>query len=691
MQKIPTHTKQKMAKRLRGKAAEKIEKRAKTRLEGDQSLATSHWTALENEVSDQEDLADNWEDDEQDYESRPRTFVDNDHVERLPVKTADGKIQRVIGAKGVIPRNEQEEAEEESDEESEAEEDVDADEDMEDEEEDEEESIPEEQLLLTAQEQIADAAELLNEEPEEHVGKLRELRNLINNTKSTKVKQITILSLAPLFKGLIPGYRIRPLTDVERKEKVSKDVRKLREFEETLVVNYKEYINILSALSKRGRSAPPGSPANLLATAAIMASCDLLEGVPHFNFREDLISILVDKLSRKTIDVPFVKTINTIKNIFTADEEGHVSFEVVKIISKMVKARKYNVHESVIDSFLYLRLLTELGAKASMDTVDRPEEPKIKKKDRAHLTKKQRKQRKEEKKIEEEMRKAETAVSAEEKERIQGETLKLIFILYFNILKERSTSLMPSTLEGLAKFSHLVNSEFFGDLLEVLRELILERHVWSIDGELKFKESMTREALLCIVTAFTLLSGQLGESMNLDLSFFINHFYSALYSLSLNPDLEFSHKTLRLDDPLKKAAAGPEIGEFKRKVNISTEMEMVVKAIEFIFFRQRQVGKLRVEAFAKRLMIASLHMPERSAIAALRILDKMTKKFPTLSALFATDDRVANGIYRMEVDQPEHSNPEAATIWETVFLEKHYASSVSKAAALVPKSAIVKN
>lgn len=686
-----------MAKRLRGKSAEKIQKRAKARLESDEALATSHWATLDNEVSDQENFGNNWEDDEQDYESRPRNFTNNDEdqVERLPVKTADGKIQRVVGSKGVIPRKEQEQADntqESSDDESEEDEaEEEQEKDNEEEEEEEEESIPEEQLLLTAQEQIADIAELLNEEPEEHVGKLRELRNLINNSKSTKVKQITLLSLVPLFKGLIPGYRIRPLTETERKEKVSKDVKKLREFEESLVINYKEYIGILTNFSKKGRSAVQGSPANILATAAIMASCELLESVPHFNFRENLISIIVDKLSRKTIDVPFVKVINTIKDIFTADDEGHVSFEVIKIVSKMVKARKYNVHESVIDTFLYLRLLTELGAKASMDTVDRPEEPKIKKKDRAHLTKKQRKLRKEEKKIEEEMRKAETAVSAEERERIQGETLKLTFILYFNILKERSSNLMPSTLEGLAKFAHLVNAEFFGDLLEVLRELILERHVWSIDGELKFKESMTREALLCIVTAFALLSGQTGDSMNLDLSFFINHFYSALYSLSLNPDLEFSHKTLRLDDPLKKAAAGPEIGEFKRKVNISTEMEMVVKAFEFIFFRQRLVGKLRVEAFAKRLMIASLHMPERSAIAALRILDKMIKKFPALSALFSTEDRVANGIYRMEVDQPEHSNPEAATIWETIFLEKHYAASVSKAAALVPKSAIVKN
>lgn len=673
-----------MVKRLRGKQAAAFEKKAKARLEKDESLSKSNWGALDAEADGAEHAYVD-DEDEVDYESMPRSFKNaEEEVERLPVKSADGQIHRVVGKKERPSKPEESESEEEEESEEEAD-------DEEEDEEDEEEQIPEEQQLLMAQEKIADAAELLNEDPEEHIGKIRELRNLMNNTKSLQVKHITLLSLVPLFKDLIPGYRIRPLTEVEKKEKVSKDIKKLREFEEALVINYKDYIDSLTYFSKRGRSAKEGSPNYILATAAVMASCDLLESVPHFNFRNELIEIIVDKVSRKTIDKPFVKAISTIKIIFTADEEGHVSHEVVKVISKMVKARKYNVHESVIDSFLYLRLLTELSTKASRDTVDRVEGPKIKKKDRVHLTKKQRKQRKEEKLIEEEMRKAETVVSAEEKERIQGETLKMTFILYFNILKERSNSLMASTLEGLAKFSHLVNAEFFGDLLEVLRELILERHMWEIDGEYKFKESMTREALLCIVTAFALLSGQIGESMNLDLSFFIDHFYSALYSLGLNPDLEFSHKTLRLDDPLKRAAFGPETAEFKRKVNISTEMEMVVKAFEFIFFRQRQVGKLRVEAFAKRLMIASLQMPEKSAIAALKILDKMTKKFPALASLYSTEDRVANGIYRMDVDQPEHSNPEAATIWETLFLEQHYSPKVARAATVVPKSAIVKN
>lgn len=34
------------------------------------------------------------------------------------------------------------------------------------------------------------------------------------------------------------------------------------------------------------------------------------------------------------------------------------------------------------------------------------------------------------------------------------------------------SSLLPSVLEGLAKFAHLINIEFFDDLIKVLNQLI---------------------------------------------------------------------------------------------------------------------------------------------------------------------------------------------------------------------------
>jgi nucleolar complex protein 3 len=85
--------------------------------------------------------------------------------------------------------------------------------------------------------------------------------------------------------------------------------------------------------------------------------------------------------------------------------------------------------------------------------------------------------------------------------------------LYFRILKHpRPTPLLPAALQGISKFAHLINIDFFKDLMQVLKDLIL-RNVEgnpSDDSEPFGVDATTdiRHRLLCIVTAFELLSGQ---------------------------------------------------------------------------------------------------------------------------------------------------------------------------------------
>ena len=74
-----------------------------------------------------------------------------------------------------------------------------------------------------------------------------------------------------------------------------------------------------------------------------------------------------------------------------------------------------------------------------------------------------------------------------------------------------------------------------------------------IEEDEETKRNLTREALLCIITAFALLEGQDASkakaSLSLDLSFFITHLYRTLHQLALNPDIELSAKSLHLADP----------------------------------------------------------------------------------------------------------------------------------------------
>ena len=81
-------------------------------------------------------------------------------------------------------------------------------------------------------------------------------------------------------------------------------------------------------------------------------------------------------------------------------------------------------------------------------------------------------------------------------------------MLYFSILKNsRPTPLLPAALQGISKFAHLVNIDFFKDLMKVLKDLMLRA---SDTKEDDFSTDV-RRGLLCIVTAFELLTGQ-GDS-----------------------------------------------------------------------------------------------------------------------------------------------------------------------------------
>ena len=94
------------------------------------------------------------------------------------------------------------------------------------------------------------------------------------------------------------------------------------------------------------------------------------------------------------------------------------------------------------------------------------------------------------------------------------ETLKLLFVLYFRILKNpEPTPLLPAALHGISRYAHLVNIDFFKDLMQVLKELMLRESVTHDDdadtaspGSIGFHD--VQHQLLCVATAFELLSGQ---------------------------------------------------------------------------------------------------------------------------------------------------------------------------------------
>ena len=213
--------------------------------------------------------ADDWEDSEQDYERAPRTLNIDTSVDALPIKRA-GKVERVVRAAVETKEDEVESEDEKAPETVQPE--------------PQPKTEPKEQLtpmqkLQKIKAEVAQYALALMEDPEENIDSLGKLRRLteLDNVATT---QLAILALVPVFKSLAPGYKIRPLTEAENRERVTKEIARLRRFEQNLVVHYRDYVSLLTRLARVSASNSQNSnkvtPLQIrLGEIATKAACEL--------------------------------------------------------------------------------------------------------------------------------------------------------------------------------------------------------------------------------------------------------------------------------------------------------------------------------------------------------------------------------------------------------------------------------
>ncbi|RPD66048.1 nucleolar complex-associated protein 3 [Lentinus tigrinus ALCF2SS1-7] len=655
------------------------------------------------------------EDEEQPFEYQPRRRHSSwepesnkdKGIERLPIKLADGRIQK-SGSKVVLDQSEDSGLDSDNDS---------ADEQMEDAPHSRVEDVTtgarfgrpavvdvigqksRKARVQGAKEQIAGLCQEILGDPENSLGLLRRLHTFSLPQISTPthpdpvpndvvIRKLTMLSQLAVFKDIIPGYRIRALTDKEKAEKVSQMVQRTRDWEQGLVGVYQTYLRSLEAELKAKSE---------LAETALHCMCALLVEATHFNFRVNLMSSIVAALSRKSWDKSSDMCLDTLVKVFRADNTGEPSLEIVRLLNRMIKERRYNVHPEVLSCLLHLRLKSELGVRASETKVDKESgsgvgkalsksraaarRAKGKAVDQPHLSKKAKKALKERKEIEKEMHEAAAEVDKEERATRHTETLKLLFVLYFSILKTpHPTPLLSAALRGIAKFAHLVNIDFFKDLLQVLKTLMTRDEEGGVIVDTNKDTSRTSPAsgphdvsniatvqhqLLCIVTAFELLSGQ-GEALDIDLSDFINRLYTILPQLALMPDIETAPPT-----HARTSVRGPPP---------QSPADTLFRALHLAFTPRSSAAApppWRSAAFAKRLLSAALQWPPATAARAIELVSVLVERDPKLEALLSTEDRAGNGVYRPDVDDPQVCNAFGTSFWELRLLAaEHYAEQV---------------
>ncbi|KAI7878590.1 nucleolar complex-associated protein 3 [Lichtheimia hyalospora FSU 10163] len=578
------------------------------------------------------------DDEEMDYELQPRKvgneWTKKDFVERLPIKLPGGKIVKVD------QEDTQEKQEESADEMSQQEDEQAVEDQMQVEEQEQAPKLTKKQYVLAKKEELAQIATRIQEDPDENIIQLKALRKIAADNNPT-IKKLAFLTQLAVYKDIIPGYRIRPLTEKEEAVKVSKDVKKLREFEKTLLHNYELYLKDLDLLLKK-KSAQVDSS---MITVAVKCLCELLTTKTHFNFRLNLMMSIVTRMSTVQWNEDADLCSKAIISVFEEDETGRVSLDAVTMITRMIKSKNYQVHENVINTFLHLRLKDELTPEASKKHGDEDKQNKKRKKE--FLTKKARKARKETKEVEKEMKEAEAVVDKEEREKTHTETLKLVFAFYFRILKKQATSpLLPAVLQGLGKFAHLISVDFFDDLLAALKEVLDSLEHSTSKGT---AGAGTRKRLLCIITAFELLSGQ-GEAF---VTYDLKEYYSALYEILFESTFHY-------------------MIEHKPNPDAASESDMLIRGLELMFVKKRQIPIDRMAAFIKRFCIVALNMPTKTVGNCMQLVKRLISKDRRLDALVQSEDRAASGVYMPYLQDPELCNPFGTNLYELFLYKDHY-------------------
>ncbi|OBS80403.1 hypothetical protein A6R68_21399 [Neotoma lepida] len=474
--------------------------------------------------------------------------------------------------------------------------------------------------------QIATLASAVLSDPESNIKKLKELRSMLMEQDpdvAVTVRKLVIISLMELFKDITPSYKIRPLTEAEKSTKIRKETQKLREFEEGLQRKLKKS-NVVSLKAYKG-----------LAEVAVKSLCELLVALPHFNFHNNIIVLIVPLMNDGSKLISEM-CCEAVKKLFKQDKLGQASLGVIKVISGFVKGRNYEVRPEMLKTFLCLRI-KEVEVKKDTEDINKPKKFMTFKEKRKTLSRMQRKWKKAEEKLERELREAEASESTEKKLKLHTETLNIVFVTYFRILKKAQRSpLLPAVLEGLAKFAHLINVEFFDDLLVVLHTLIES-------GDLSYQES-----LHCVQTAFHILSGQ-GDVLNIDPMKFYTHLYKTLFKL---------HAGATNDG-----------------------IEIVLHCLDVMLSKRRkQVSHQRALAFIKRLCTLALQVLPNSSIGLLATTRILMHTFPRTDLLLDNESQ-GSGVFLPELEEPEYCNAQNTALWELHTLRRHYHPVVQRFAA----------
>lgn len=501
---------------------------------------------------------------------------------------------------------------------------------------------------------LAEGADKILANPESQLGLLRQMLELCTD-KDTTVKQYGMAATTAVVVDVLPDYKLKDKSkSADPQSGLSNQVAERDRYEQGLLVTYARFLINLKAASK-GRSP--------VALRAIGCQCSLLEKALNFNLWQRLIKSLVPRMCSRHPELRS-PVCASVRRVFKADKAGDRSLEIVTEMARIAKAQPSAIQTEMLQTFLALPLNTKMDD-ADLEQYEKKQEDRKKKR----IKKNKRAQIAAERQLQYDLKATAAEADAAKKRKTQTETLRLVFTVYFRILKNSpEAELLPAVLSGIAKFAHLINIDFINDLMVCLEVCMTDASI-SLAGRL---------AGCLAVLRFVHSQGSI---FNTDLKDVHTHLFNLIKELASMPSTQHvAPEDDEEDEDEDEVATGVSDDKAEAVTN-------AVECLQLLLFNRAQLTQSRAAGFVKMLMAAACETPDAGFSMTLTAVSAgLIDRFNRTTQMLETDSS-ALGEYRSDVNDPEYCNALASKAWEFNVLAAHYHPGVAgKAGARLTNS-----
>ena len=534
---------------------------------------------------------------------------------------------------------------------------------------------------------IAGIASKVVASPEENLHLLKELRKISQSMKG-HVAVLAILTEAKLFTDIAPAYKIRALSKKESDVKVSKQVARLRQYEESLLSHYKRFVTSCTSIC-RWR---PGTSKETSATrdmskvrrAACKALAELIRALPHFN-EAHTIAIAVCRLTMDREEVVRQTSADALRDVLSDAHRAsgsvlEVCVAIAKTLANSAVLKVRVASEEVIAPLTSIQFVNFPLLPLSEKKKPEPKKSrKIKKRRKRTAAKLEKENIVDENQLDRDLREGDAEATPQELFNARKTLLDSVCHAYFNVIrsasklfedasrskegihvKHRKTlpALSPA-LKGLLRVSTYVNTDVIEAILAALVPLLEESR---LPLPTRFRSLSAAYAVLGMHSRAKDVDP---DSFTRDARGMDNSLYSGLgelYGLSMPPkDVE----SVTYD-----------------------AVEAVLAASSF-----RQIPSVRCAAFARRLaIIAASAAPTHACTMGLIHAAKLLMSPSLVTCIYKQKGEdfeggeagIDSGLIQKFVygaTDPEIANAERSASWELASLCAHFHPSVRDTAS----------